>query len=123
MSGSSENPSKQTVKPVTAATEVREFLCAVPRQHADSRETWLRRAGAFFGLTPRRAKSIWYGEKVRIDYDEFMRMRARLEQLKRAQMKRQEILNDAAILLAQARNDARRVAGGTGQAVGSRKRA
>lgn len=99
MSGSSEKPSKQTVKTMNAATEVRDFLSAVPRQHSDTRESWLRRAGAFFGLTPRRARSVWYREKVRIDHDEYLRMRARIGELQKAQIKRRELIADVDALV------------------------
>jgi hypothetical protein len=97
-----ENLFGRTVEHMTTADEVREFLCAVPRTHTDTRDTWLRRAGAFLGLTPRRARSVWYREKVRIDHDEYLRMRARMEQLKEAQLKRQEILRDVDALLGSA---------------------
>lgn len=89
-----ENLFGRTVKSMTTSEEVREFLCAVPRQHSDTRDSWLRRAGAFLGLTPRRARSVWYREKVRIDHDEYLRMRARIEGLKQAQIKRREMLAD-----------------------------
>jgi len=94
MSKQSENLDNKTATQVTAANEVRSFLCAIPRTHHDTRETWLRRAGSFLGLTPRRARSVWYGEKVRIDADEYLRMRARIDQLKKSQIKRRELLND-----------------------------
>lgn len=88
-----EGLSGRMVKPMTTADEVREFLCAVPRTHTDTRETWLRRASAFLGLTPRKARSVWYREKVRIDHDEYERMRVRIDELRQAQLKRREILD------------------------------
>lgn len=93
MSGSLEKSANQTVTQVTTANEVRGFLRAVPRTHDDTRETFLQRAGRLFGLTPRRTRSIWYGEKVRIDHDEYVRMRARYDQLCRSAARRQELLN------------------------------
>ncbi len=71
MSNRSEFSSNSTEAPkVSTAIEVRSMLSAYPRAHEHTRETWLQRAGNFFGLTPRKAKSIWYGEKVRIDHDD-----------------------------------------------------
>ena len=99
MSGPLENPTKQTVTQVTTANEVREFIGAVPRAHHDTRATWLQRAGSFLGLTPRRTRSIWYGEKVRIDHDEYLRMRQRVEQLRAADQRRREILADVDALV------------------------
>lgn len=93
MSGSLEKSANQTVTQVTTANEVRGFLRAVPRNHDDTRETFLQRVGSYFGLTPRRTRSIWYGEKVRIDHDEYVRMRGRYDQLCRSAARRQELLN------------------------------
>lgn len=93
MSSSSEKSANQTVIQVSTASEVRSFLRAVPRSHDDTRESFLHRVGRYFGLTPRRTKSIWYGEKVRIDHDEYLRMRARYDDLCRSAARRQELLN------------------------------
>lgn len=94
-----ENLSGRMVKAMTTSDEVREFLAAVPRQHTDTRDSWLRRAAGLLGLTPRRARSVWYREKVRIDHDEYVRMRARIEGLRQSQIKRREIMADVHTLV------------------------
>lgn len=94
-----ENLSGRMVKAMTTSDEVREFLCAIPRQHSDTRDSWLRRAAGLLGLSPRRARSVWYREKVRIDHDEYVRMRERIEGLKKAQLKRRELIADVDALV------------------------
>ena len=106
-----------------AVAEAGEFLRSFPRHADQSKPAWMRAAARFFGLTFSQAKKLYYGEVKTIDADVYLRMRARLDELQRAQIKRQEILNDAAILIASARNDARRIDGGTRQAAGRGKRA
>lgn len=119
----SDDSSKRLEIPVSAASEVRSFLCAIPRGHNDTRETWLRRAGSFLGLTPRRARSVWYGEKIRIDADEYLRMCARMDQLKKSQLKRQGVLRDVDALVGSVSRVASASAGSGRDAGGEQVRA
>lgn len=73
--------------------EARFHLCAFPREHGDSKSSYLRRAAAFFGLSYWQAKKIYYGEAKRIDADRLDAMRARMVALHERTATRRETLD------------------------------
>lgn len=85
------------------------MLCAVPLEisRGESKGVWLQRAGRFFGLSPAKAKRIYYGEVKSIDADTFQRMRSSLDELNRSAAMRQERLNDVESALGAAARVAR----------------
>src|SRR5689334_6925559 len=67
-------------------------VAAGPRDWADTRESWLARAARKLGLSYRRTKSIWYNEARVIRADEYLKIRAQLEELQRSAELRAEII-------------------------------
>lgn len=89
-----------------AVVEAREMMCAVPfAPDRHTKGTWLRHVAGLFGLTPSKAKKIFYGEVKRIDADTFNRMRERLDALQESAKTRRERLNDLIHLSAELRSD------------------
>lgn len=122
MSRIRENLSRYREMKARAVDEARDYLAALPRSHTQTRATWLHSGCRFFGISNSLGKKLWYREVERMDADTLLRMRERFDELKRAQIKRQELLNDAADLLTALRNDASRTADPAGRADGSSRR-
>lgn len=88
-----------------AVVEARDLLCAVPREHAESKLGWLRKVAGFFGITPSQARKIYYGERKGIDADLLASMRNRVGQLQERAAARQERLHELRDRLAELRSD------------------
>jgi hypothetical protein len=101
-------------KQMPAVVEAGTYLRSFPRHADQSKPAWMRSAGRYFGLTFAQTKKLYYGEVKTIDADTFLRMRERLDDLKKQQSKRLEILDDARRLLDAGRTDTRGLARRTG---------
>lgn len=99
-----ENLSQNQERKMSAVVQARDMICAIPITHADTKLSWLRRAGSLLGLNPSQAKKIYYREVKRIDADTFNRMRDQLDALKERALQRRETLNDLSNLIASARS-------------------
>jgi hypothetical protein len=68
----------------SSSARARALMVAIagPRAESDTRGTWLGRAARRCGLSPRRAKALFYGEKTRITADEFTRLQERFDALR-----------------------------------------
>ena len=88
-----EKLSRQKGTKMPGVTDARSHICAVPREHGDSKASWLRRAGAFFGLTVWQTKKIYYGEAKRIDTDRLDAMRVKVIELQERANTRRETLD------------------------------
>lgn len=76
---------------------VREALATAAGQRGwgTTREAWLARAARRVGLTPGRAKRLWYGEARRIDAAEYVALTARAAELREASAQRRRRLDEA----------------------------
>ena len=75
MSDKSKKPSAFQEGPTVSAVEVaRDMLCELSGQRGwhDTRESWLARGARRAGLSLRRARAIFYNEKIRLDADEYL---------------------------------------------------
>lgn len=117
-----EMPSRYREMKARAVDEARDYLAALPRSHTQTRASWLHSGCRFFGISESLGKKLWYREVERMDADTLLRMRERFDALKEAQIKRQELLNDAADLLAAFTNDAARVTDSSGREAGGGER-
>lgn len=95
--------------------EARQFVIRAggPREHFDSKASWLHRAAARLGLPFGRASSLYYGKARTIPAHEYLELRAKLEELERSAELRREILDDTKDLL---------LAGAAARSLGARPR-
>lgn len=87
-----------------AVVEAKSILRFVPREPDEPKGLWLRKAGAFFGLTPSQAKKIEYEEVKDLRASRLDAMRARLTELQEGAAKRRETLDDIQARLADLRS-------------------
>lgn len=57
-----------------------------PVRNGENRKRWLERVAYDSGLTYRKAKSVWYGEPVRIDRDDLDRAETAIHQAKQIEI-------------------------------------
>jgi hypothetical protein len=88
-----ENLSLSQGKTMNAVVEAKSILFAVPRSPTEKMGAYIRRTGAFFGLTFSQAKKIVYGEIKDMRASRLDAMRAKLDQLQEGAAKRRGMLN------------------------------
>lgn len=81
-------------KSMQAVVEAKSIIFAVQRSPTEKMGAYIRRAGAFFGLTSSQAKKIVYGEVKDLRASRLDAMRAKLDELNESASKRREILNE-----------------------------
>lgn len=103
-----------------AVVEARSMLCAVPidLSRGESKGVWLQRVSRLLGLSPAKAKRIYYHEVKRIDADTFNHMRIQLNQLQERAEQRRETLDGL-----NARLETARSRQGSGTSEGDSRRA
>lgn len=87
------------------ADDARQLLifAAGDREWGTNRKSWLGRAAARLGITPRRAKALFYGEPVKLGGDEYLRICQRAAAIERAINEQKAAQDELAQALARAR--------------------
>ena len=69
-----ENPKEIAAMSATArANEMLREVCG-PRGWNDTRESWLARGARAIGMSPRRARALFYQEPIRLSADEYLQI-------------------------------------------------
>lgn len=82
-------------EPMNTHAEARELLwAAVPSRIGDNRKSWLARAARTMGWGERRTKALFYCEARCVTADEWRQLNMRLDQLKAAERRHGERINE-----------------------------
>lgn len=80
---------------VLVQAELQEKLwSAVPMHPGENLKAWFPRVASKLGWTARRVRAFWNGEARRIDYAEIVTLNRRIEALKAAEQRHQELAHE-----------------------------
>jgi hypothetical protein len=93
-----ENPKESAVMSATVrANEMLRVVCG-PRGWNDTRESWLARGARAVGLSPRRARALFYQEPIRLSADEYIAIERAWEGATQAMAASDDLARNAAAL-------------------------